>query len=119
MAGGQTTCATGEAIGGAAGVPDNRREVGEGSSTGLPKGPTHCGNVWTWDFIADATQRGGSLRILTVVDKLTRECHVLRPDRVSESGRLHGPAHTISGSCRPRPPYTGDRQTKTYATATN
>jgi putative transposase len=37
--------------------------------------------VWTWDFIADATVRGGALRILTILDEYTRECHVLRADR--------------------------------------
>ena len=42
---------------------------------------THRGHVWTWDFIADATVRGGALRILTILDEHTRECHVLRVDR--------------------------------------
>jgi transposase InsO family protein len=42
--------------------------------------------VWTWDFIADATMRGGALRMLTVLDEHTRECHVLRADRALKSG---------------------------------
>jgi transposase InsO family protein len=37
--------------------------------------------VWSWDFIADATVRGGALKMLTVLDEHTRECHVLRADR--------------------------------------
>ena len=37
--------------------------------------------------------------------------------KLRQSGGLCGPAHTISGSGRPRPPNTGDRQTKIYATA--
>jgi len=41
--------------------------------------------VWTWDFIADATVRGGSLRMLTILDEYTRECHVLRADRALRS----------------------------------
>ena len=42
---------------------------------------THRNHVWTWDCIADATVRGGALRILTILDEHTRECHVLRVDR--------------------------------------
>jgi hypothetical protein len=42
---------------------------------------TRRGHVWTWDFIADATVRGGALRMLTILDEYTRECHVLHADR--------------------------------------
>jgi putative transposase len=31
-------------------------------------------DVWTWDFIADRTADGGSLKWLTLVDEYTREC---------------------------------------------
>ena len=37
------------------------------------------------DFIADATVRGGALRMLTILDEHTRECHVLRADRALRS----------------------------------
>jgi hypothetical protein len=33
--------------------------------------------VWTWDFIADTTVRGGVLRILTILDEHTREAAIL------------------------------------------
>jgi transposase InsO family protein len=63
-------------------VPPSRRKlIRRGVSTGLPTTATHRGHVWTWDFIADATVRGGALRILTILDEYTRECHVLRVDR--------------------------------------
>src|ERR1022692_3353893 len=63
-------------------VPPTRRKiVRRGVSTGLPVKATHRGHVWTWDFIADATVRGGALRMLTILDEHTRECHVLRADR--------------------------------------
>jgi putative transposase len=63
-------------------VPAARRKtVRRGISTGLPTRATHRGHVWTWDFIADATVRGGALRMLTILDEYTRECHVLRADR--------------------------------------
>lgn len=57
------------------------KQVRRGVSTGLPTKATHRGHVWTWDFIADATVRDGALRMLTILDEHTRECHVLRADR--------------------------------------
>jgi transposase InsO family protein len=65
--------------------PTKRKVVRRGVSTGLPAKATHRGHVWTWDFIADATVRGGSLRMLTILDEHTRECHVLRVDRALRS----------------------------------
>jgi putative transposase len=63
-------------------VPPTRRKIiRRGLSTGLPTKAGHRGHVWTWDFIADATVRGGALRMLTILDEYTRECHVLRADR--------------------------------------
>lgn len=35
---------------------------------------THANHVWTYDFLKDSTERGGGVRILTVVDEYTREC---------------------------------------------
>lgn len=52
-----------------------------GLSTGLPTKAAHRGHVWCWDFIHDRTVRGGSLKILTVVDEYTRECHLVHVDR--------------------------------------
>lgn len=66
--------------------PTKRKRVRKGISTGLPTAATHRGHVWTWDFIADATVRGGALRMLTILDEYTRECHVLRADRALRSG---------------------------------
>jgi len=65
--------------------PTKRKYARRGRSTGLPTKATHRGHVWTWDFIADATVRGGALRMLTVLDEYTRECHVLRADRALKS----------------------------------
>lgn len=61
--------------------PPRRRQVRRGLSTGLPTQATHRGHVWTWDFVADATVHGGTLRMLTVLDEHTKEVHVLRPER--------------------------------------
>jgi transposase InsO family protein len=65
--------------------PTRRRQVRRGISTGLPTKATQRGHVWTWDFIADWTVRGGALRMLTILDEHTRECHVLRADRALRS----------------------------------
>jgi transposase InsO family protein len=61
--------------------PTKRKVIRRGLSTGLPTTATHRNHVWTWDFIADATVRGGALRMLTILDEHTRECHVLRAER--------------------------------------
>ena len=61
--------------------PTKRKVVRRGVSTGLPTKASHRGHVWTWDFISDATVRGGTLKMLTILDEHTRECHVLRPER--------------------------------------
>ena len=61
--------------------PTKRRLVRQGASTGLPTKATRRGHVWTWDFVSDATVRGGALKMLTILDEHTRERHVLRPDR--------------------------------------
>ena len=67
-------------------VPPTKRKVPRrGRSTGLPTKAAHKNHVWTWDFIADATMRGGSIRMLTVLDEHTRECHVLSADRALKS----------------------------------
>ena len=66
--------------------------------------PNH---VWTYDFLEDRTERGGKLRILTVLDEFTRECLAIRVERSISSKRvidtlewlflLHGaPAHVRS-----------------------
>jgi transposase InsO family protein len=39
-------------------------------------------DVWTYDFVADRTVNGGSLKWLTLVDEYTRECLTLHVDRV-------------------------------------
>jgi putative transposase len=61
------------------------RSFGAGVSTGLPTTATHRNHVWTWDFIADATVRGGALKMLTILDEYTRECHVLWAERALKS----------------------------------
>jgi putative transposase len=42
---------------------------------------THRNHVWSYDFLEDRTERGGKLRILTVLDEYTRECHCIHVAR--------------------------------------
>ena len=65
--------------------PTKRKIVRRGISTGLPTKAKHRSHVWTWDFISDATVRGGVLKMLSILDEHTRECHVLRADRALRS----------------------------------
>ena len=52
-----------------------------GGSTGLPKQATHRNHVWTWDFLFDRTEHGGSLKMMTLLDEYTRQSLALRVER--------------------------------------
>ena len=52
--------------------PTKRKVIRRGISTGLPTTASHRNHIWTWDFIADATVRGGALKMLTILDEYTR-----------------------------------------------
>ncbi len=45
-----------------------------GDSTGTLRRATQPNAVWTYDFLEGRTERGGKLRMLTVLDEYTREC---------------------------------------------
>lgn len=54
--------------------PPRKKESRRGESTGcLPQKAVYRGHVWTLDFIHDTTVKGGSFRVLSVVDEYTRE----------------------------------------------
>ena len=61
-----------------------------GVSTELPTKAEHPDHVWTWDFIHDNTVRGGSLKMLTILDEYTRVCPLIHVDR-------HINAQTVRG----------------------
>jgi putative transposase len=48
------------------------RRVGE--STAERQRATRRGQVWSWDFVEDQTERGSRFRVLTLLDEYTREC---------------------------------------------
>ena len=59
--------------------PKNRRSLGPSAEVAhKAEGPN---DVWCYDFIEDRTERGGKLRMLTVLDEFTRESHAIRVGR--------------------------------------
>ena len=50
--------------------PKPQRISRQGVSTGLPTQATHRNHVWTWDFIFDRTDKGSTLKMLTMLDCL-------------------------------------------------
>ena len=75
MAGKPQAGGTDLASGGAEGPPKAAQEgrlwLTDGSCVRLR--PTHRNHVWSYDFVADRTQGGGAIKILTVIDEYTRE----------------------------------------------
>ena len=59
--------------------PRNRRAIGP--SADVAHKATQSNDVWCYDFIEDRTERGGKLRMLTVLDEFTRENHAIRVER--------------------------------------
>ena len=69
--------------------PPKKKQSRRGVSTGcFPKKAARRGHVWTWDFIHDTTIKGGSYRVLSVVDEYTREVHALHVARNIGSGKV-------------------------------
>ena len=70
-------------------APPKKKQSRCGISTGRhPTKAQNPGHVWTWDFIHDSTVKGGSFRILSVVDEYTRETHALYPARNIGAGKV-------------------------------
>ena len=103
--------------------PPRKKESRRGESTGrLPQEAAHRGHVWTWDFIHDWTLKGGSFRVLSVVDEYTREVLALHADRHIGSGKVrevmerlvseHGAPGHIRSDNGPEPERSGDGRPK-------
>ena len=61
--------------------PKQKKIPRQGISTGLPQKAEHPNHVWNWDFIFDRTDKGTSLKIMTMLDEYTRRCLTIRPAR--------------------------------------
>ena len=68
--------------------PKPQRMPRQGLSTGLPTQATHRNYVWTWDFIFDRTDKGSTLKMLTMLDEYTRQCLAIRVERQIKSGQV-------------------------------
>ena len=61
--------------------PKPKKIPRRGLSTGLPTQATHRHPVWTWDFIFDRTDKGGTLKMLTLLDEYTRQSLAIQVER--------------------------------------
>ena len=68
--------------------PKPQRIPRQGVSTGLPTQATHRNHVWTWDFIFDRTDKGSTLKMLTMLDEYSRQCLAIRVERQIRSGQV-------------------------------
>ena len=65
--------------------PSRRRQRRRGHSTGLPTQAVKPNHVWSWDFVADRTDCGGQLRMMTLIDGHTRQCLAIKVSRSLKS----------------------------------
>jgi transposase InsO family protein len=72
-----------------------RRRLGQGRNACHRYRPLGKDHVWSYDFVSDRTEGGGTLKLLTVVDEYTRECLTIEvgrsftgPDVVRALGEL-------------------------------
>ncbi len=56
-------------------VPVRRRQRRRGKGLERPIAPLYPNHVWAYDFMEDSCATGSKVRILTVVDEFTRQCH--------------------------------------------
>jgi putative transposase len=59
----------------------NKRKRRRGAKGQVPLAARYPGQVWTYDFVCDATADGRRLRCLTLMDEFTRQCIAIEVDR--------------------------------------
>ena len=59
--------------------PKPKKIPRRGVSTGLPTQAEHRQHVWTWNFIFDRTDNGGTLKMMTRLDEC--QCLTIRIER--------------------------------------
>lgn len=65
-----------------------KRPRRSGVSVLIPEKAQSPNHVWSVDFVHDRLSRGGSLRLLSVVDEFTRQCLCLRVERSLKSKQV-------------------------------
>ena len=61
-----------------------------GRSTGLPTQAIHRHHVWTWDFIFDRTDSGGTLKMMTLLDEYSRPSLATQVERQITAAQVLG-----------------------------
>ena len=72
----------------------------KGSGASVPCRAEHVNHVWTCDFVHDQCENGRKLKLLSVVDEFTRECHRIEvATRISSRGviRVLGELFALHG----------------------
>ena len=59
-------------------------------SVEIPAEPVRANSRWSMDFMSDATERRGTLKVLTMVDEYTRECLAIEVDTSLPGFRVVG-----------------------------
>lgn len=58
-----------------------KRRLGHGANACDRRRPRYKNHVWGYDFVSERTERGGQVKLLTVVDEFTRECLTIEVGR--------------------------------------
>src|ERR1039458_3667456 len=58
-----------------------RRRIGNSDNACHRRKPRYKDHVWSYDFVTERTERGGQMRLLSVVDEFTRECLTIQVAR--------------------------------------
>ena len=53
----------------------------QGVSTGLPTQARYQNHVWSWDFLFDRTENGGTLKMMTLLDQYSRQSLAIQGKR--------------------------------------
>ena len=70
--------------------PKPKKIPRRGTSTGLPTQATHRHHIWTWDFIFDRTDNGGTIKMMTLLDEYTRQCLAIQVERQITADQVLG-----------------------------
>ncbi len=65
-----------------------KRRYGDGDPSATLRRASQVNEVWTYDFVEGRTERGGRLRILTILDEYTRECLAIHVARAISSRQV-------------------------------
>ena len=61
--------------------PRTKKIPRQGVSTGLPTQARYQNHVWSWDFLFDRTENGGTLKMMTLLDQYSRQSLAIQGER--------------------------------------